>query len=49
MKKYGDEKDVFWVNLRQEPVFYVNGKPYTPRDPERQVSKWHKLKKGCNQ
>ncbi|TRY76868.1 hypothetical protein TCAL_03830 [Tigriopus californicus] len=35
MKKYGDEKDVFWVNLRQEPVFYVNGKPYTPRDPER--------------
>merc|ERR1711913_119239 len=33
LKKYGDEKHVFWVNLRQEPVVYVNGKPYTARDP----------------
>merc|ERR1711963_714127 len=30
---YGDEKHVFWVNLRQEPVIYVNGKPFTARDP----------------
>merc|ERR1712110_1254211 len=33
LKKYGDEKHVFWVNLRQEPVVYVNGKPFTARDP----------------
>ncbi len=35
LKKYGDEKNIFWVNLRTEPVVYVNGKPYTARDPER--------------
>ena len=34
-KKYGDEKAIFWVNLRQEPVVYVNGKPYSARDPEK--------------
>merc|ERR1712073_32337 len=33
LKRYGDEKHVFWVNLRQEPVVYVNGKPFTARDP----------------
>merc|ERR1712013_787493 len=33
LKKYGDEKHIFWVNLRQEPVVYVNGKLYTARDP----------------
>jgi len=33
LKKYGDEKHIFWVNLRQEPVVYVNGKPVTGRDP----------------
>jgi predicted protein tyrosine phosphatase len=33
MKKYADEKNIFWVNLRQEPVIYVNGKPFTARDP----------------
>lgn len=33
LKKYGDEKNIFWVNLRQEPVVYVNGKPFTARDP----------------
>merc|ERR1712168_438977 len=33
LKKYGDEKHIFWVNLRQEPVVYVNGKPYTARHP----------------
>ena len=35
MKKYGDEKNIFWVNLRQEPVVYVNKKPYTAREPDR--------------
>ncbi|QQP32373.1 Uncharacterized protein FKW44_024663, partial [Caligus rogercresseyi] len=34
IKKYGDEKHIFWVNLRQEPVIYVNGLPFTARDPE---------------
>jgi predicted protein tyrosine phosphatase len=33
LKKYCDEKSVFWVNLRQEPVVYVNSKPFTARDP----------------
>lgn len=33
LKKYCDEKSVFWVNLRQEPVVYVNNKPFTARDP----------------
>jgi predicted protein tyrosine phosphatase len=35
LKKYCDEKNVFWVNLRQEPVVYVNNKPYTARDPKK--------------
>merc|ERR1719495_2877250 len=34
LKKYGDEKNIFWVNLRQEPVVYVNNKPFTARDPK---------------
>jgi len=34
LKKYGDEKHIFWVNLRQEPVVYVNNKPFTARDPK---------------
>jgi len=35
MKKYGDEKNIYWANLRQEPVVYVNGNPYSARDPEK--------------
>merc|ERR1712168_602463 len=35
MKKYGDEKIFYWANLRQEPVVYVNGKPYTARNPDK--------------
>merc|ERR1711983_277644 len=35
MKKYGDEKHIYWVNLRQEPCVYVNGKPFSARDPEK--------------
>merc|ERR1712002_438521 len=34
LAKYGDEKHVFWVNLRQEPVVYVNKAPFTGRDPK---------------
>jgi len=30
-KKYDEQKKVLWVNLRQEPVVYVNGKPYSLR------------------
>merc|ERR1712062_288135 len=35
LKKFGDEKIIYWANLRQEPVVYVNGKPFTARDPEK--------------
>merc|ERR1712038_802288 len=35
IKKYGDEKIIYWANLRQEPVVYANGKPFTARDPEK--------------
>merc|ERR1712018_643082 len=34
MKKYGDEKQFYWADLRQEPVIYVNDKPYSARDPK---------------
>merc|ERR1719411_201706 len=34
MKKYGDEKQFYWANLRQEPVIYVNDRPYSARDPK---------------
>ena len=37
IKKYGDEKIIYWANLRQEPVVYANGKPFTARDPEKCV------------
>jgi len=30
-KKYDEQKKVLWVNLRQEPVVYVNGKSYSVR------------------
>lgn len=30
-KKYDEQKKVLWVNLRQEPALYVNGKPYSLR------------------
>merc|ERR1712038_1044714 len=35
MKKYGEEKVFYWANLRQEPVVYVNDKPYSARDPDK--------------
>jgi len=31
VKKYDEQKNALWVNLRQEPVLYVNGKPYSVR------------------
>jgi len=33
LSRYASEKNIFWVNLRQEPVVYVNKEPYTARDP----------------
>jgi len=42
--KYPDEKAIFWVNLRQEPVVYINGAPYTAREPDR----WEKDEDGCS-
>jgi len=33
--KSGDENQkIFWFIMRQEPLVYVNGHPYAPRDPE---------------
>jgi len=33
LSRYASEKNIFWVNLRQEPVVYVNKEPFTARDP----------------
>jgi len=30
-KKYDEQKQVIWVSLRQEPVVYINGAPYSVR------------------
>ena len=33
--KTGKENEkMFWFTMRQEPLVYVNGSPYAPRDPE---------------
>jgi len=33
--KSGKENEkIFWFTMRQEPLVYVNGQPYAPRDPE---------------
>ena len=29
-----DNAKVYWFTMRQEPIVYVNGFPYAPRDPE---------------
>jgi len=34
VKKYDEQKSVLWVNLRQEPVLYVNGSPYSIRSSD---------------
>ena len=33
-KKYDEQKHVLWVNVRQEPVLYINGAPYSIRSSE---------------
>lgn len=33
-KEAGETVKVFWFAMRQEPIVYVNGSPYAPRDPE---------------
>jgi len=32
VNKFDEQKAVLWVNCRQEPVVYVNGKPYSVRE-----------------
>ena len=34
VKKYDEQKHVLWVNVRQEPVIYINGSPYSIRNSE---------------
>jgi len=34
VNKFDEQKAVLWVNTRQEPVLYINGKPYSVRDSE---------------
>lgn len=37
-KKNGKQKRVLWHNLREEPVVYINGRPFVLRDVERPFS-----------
>ena len=34
VKKYDEQKNVLWVNVRQEPVIYINGSPYSIRSSD---------------
>lgn len=34
VKKYDEQKHVLWVNVRQEPVIYINGSPFSIRNSE---------------
>merc|ERR1712106_43603 len=34
VKKYDEQKNVLWVNLRQEPVLYINGLPHSVRNSD---------------
>eukprot|EP00127_Corallochytrium_limacisporum_P004548 Clim_evm18s167 gene=Clim_evmTU18s167 len=27
-------EQIMWINLREEPICYVNGRPFSPRDPD---------------
>lgn len=38
LKHIGEEEWVVWINLREEPVVYVNGRPFVLRDVERPFS-----------
>jgi len=35
MTKNSEANEILWVNMRQEPVVYLNGQSFTPRLPER--------------
>jgi len=35
MSKESGANDILWVNMRQEPVVYLNGESFTPRLPDR--------------
>lgn len=37
-QKNGKQKRVLWHNLREEPVVYINGRPFVLRDVERPFS-----------
>lgn len=32
--KKGDNEKIIWINLRREPIVYINGFPYAARNPE---------------
>merc|ERR1712025_261117 len=34
LKKYNEQKAVVWINLREEPVLYINGKSYSVRETD---------------
>ena len=34
VKKYDEQKNVLWVNVRQEPVIYINGSPFSIRSSD---------------
>jgi len=34
VKKYDEQKNVLWVNVRQEPVVYINGAPFSIRSSD---------------
>ena len=34
VKKYDEQKHVLWVNVRQEPVIYINGAPFSVRSSD---------------
>ena len=35
VNKYDEQKAVLWVNIRQEPVLYLNGDPYSIRPKDK--------------
>lgn len=37
-QKDGQQAQVLWINLREEPVVYINGRPFVLRDVERPFS-----------
>lgn len=37
-RKEGQQAQVLWINLREEPVVYINGRPFVLRDVERPFS-----------